>query len=174
MTEQWKTIEGFEAYEVSDLGRVRSVERRVPSSRWIPTRRVRARILKPYANHRGYLRIHLFKNRKSHTFSVHRLVAKAFLPNPLGLPDVNHKGKTTDNRACKLEWLSTEDHGKDRSRREQRGDGVHFIKAGKRTKQRKAKWRATYAPEPGKTKFLGEYDTYKEAKAVHDAAVATL
>lgn len=174
MKEQWKTIEGFEAYEVSDQGRVRSKERRVPSSRWIPTRRVRERILKPYPVNKKYLHVHLYKEKKLYTRLVHRLVAQAFLPNPNNLPEVNHTGKTSDNRACKLEWISTADHGRDKAKREQCGDGVYFVKANKRERRRTSVWAAIYHPEPGKRKHIGYFATYEEAKAARDAKVATL
>ena len=170
--EKWKQIEGFSDYEVSDLGRVRSKERRVPSSRWIRTRRVRERILKTHLKDGKYPSLHLFKNGKSYMRLVHRLVAQAFLPNPLNLPEVNHKGKTTDSRACKLEWLSTKDHGRDRAKREQVGDGVYFVKASKR--EPRDVWRAVYYPEPGKSKYIGSFVTYEEAKVARDAKIATL
>lgn len=61
----------------------------------------------PYKNHRGYLRINLSKNNKVKSFSVHRLVAAAFIDNPDNRPDVNHiNGIRDDNRVINLEWCT--------------------------------------------------------------------
>ncbi len=83
--EKWKDIEGYEGlYEVSNLGRVRSLPKKTRSG---------VRILTPGITYSGYLYVVLCKNGKTKTFSVHRLVAKAFLPNPDNLPCINHKSE---------------------------------------------------------------------------------
>ena len=164
--EHWKTIADFEAYEVSDLGRVRRVKLGIGTAREV-------RNLKPWL-HKGYLVLQLCKEGKQYSRSVHSLVAQAFIPNPLSLPEVNHTGDNIDNRACKLEWISTKDHGRDKAKREQGGDGVSLCKATKRNKRRKDVWVAKYNPETGTPKHIGYFDTYKEAKAARDAMVATL
>ena len=65
------------------------------------------RILKPYVLDTGYSQVDLAKNGKYKKFSVHRLVALAFLPNPDNLPQVNHLNESrSDNRLCNLEWCS--------------------------------------------------------------------
>jgi hypothetical protein len=148
--EKWKAVEGFEAYEVSDLGRVR---RRLPGD---SSQAVVGKLLKGNPNSRGYLQVALFKENKAHWLFIHRLVAQAFLPNPKGLPDVNHKGKLGDCRAIKLEWLSKEDHRIDVILRSQRGDGVQFD-------TQRGKWKTYFRPLAGKTKFLGHFSTKKEA-----------
>ena len=69
--------------------------------------------MKPFKATRGYLRVALYKNKKRKQFSVHRLVAEVFLPNPLGKPEVNHKwGIKTDNRASELEWNTSSENQK--------------------------------------------------------------
>lgn len=68
--ERWKDIDGYDgAYQVSDLGRVRSKK----YGYW--------RVMKPIKASNGYLHLDLFKDGKNKTFSVHRLVAQAFIPN---------------------------------------------------------------------------------------------
>ena len=65
----------------------------------------RSIVLKPFINNRGYLRVVLQKDCEIKNYSVHRLVAEAFIPNTLNLPEVNHKNENkTDNRVENLEW----------------------------------------------------------------------
>lgn len=98
--EIWKPIDGFE-YEVSNLGRVKSLPRNTTSGK----------ILKPIKNWRGYLRVGLSKDGKLFLKSVHRLVAEAFIENPNNLPEVNHLSEDkTDNRVQNLCWISNIDN----------------------------------------------------------------
>src|SRR5271166_6681734 len=106
--ENWKTIEGFENYEVSDLGRIR----RITAITCAKAGHILSQSLK-----KGYLTVCLCGDKKYYKL-VHRLVAQAFIPNPDNLPEVNHKKKNTDNRAVKLEWISKKDHGRDKAKRE--------------------------------------------------------
>lgn len=159
--ENWKAIKNFETYEVSDLGRIR----RVTSITCTKS----GKILKLKLD-KGYLRVCLCRGGKKHYKAIHRLVAQAFVPNPKGLPQVNHTGKKTNNRACKLEWVTTKEHGRDRTKRGQsNGDGVRFHKA-----KKSKKWEACYCPEPRVRKSLGYFNTFKEAKIARDAAIKTL
>lgn len=161
MKETWKTIEGFDAYEVSDFGRVR---RKLPGRGGA----VVGKVLKPKTSRKGYFSVNLYKDKKLFNKLIHRLVAVAFLPNPENLPQVNHTSDSTiDNRACKLEWISVEDHGRDRAKREQRGDGISFEK-------RRNKWKTYYSPESNKRKHIGYFNTYEEAKTARAIKIATL
>ena len=154
--ENWKPIEGFAAYEVSDLGAVR---RKLPGA---GTNTVVGKILKAHHRCDGYLTVALCLDGKAYTKRVHRLVAEAFVPNPLNLPEVNHKGEKEDNRASKLEWRSKAGHGYDIMRREQRGIGVTFDKTAGR-------WKAYY-----KRKHIGNFSTKEEAIATRRAVVKAL
>lgn len=103
--EIWKAVKGYEGwYEVSNLGRVRSVERIV----YYSNNKIylcKSRIRKPNKVRGGYLTCDLWKNSKHKTFAVHRLVAQAFLPNPDNLPQVNHRDEDkTNNHVSNLEW----------------------------------------------------------------------
>lgn len=110
MSEIWKSIEGCKGYyEVSSFGRVKSLPRRVPCGSGRETRLVPEKIL---ANsRRGYTFVQLRIDGMEYRESVHRLVTEAFIPNPKGLPFVNHKdGDKTNNRADNLEWCTPKEN----------------------------------------------------------------
>lgn len=113
--ELWKPVVGYEGlYEVSDLGRVRSIRRMIPVVRngIMYETPIGGNILKPQKLSHGYVGVWLYgkdciagKNGKP--FSVHRIVARAFCENPNGYDEVNHKNEIKwDNRAKNLEWCT--------------------------------------------------------------------
>lgn len=95
MIEIWKDIVGYEGlYQVSNLGRVKS------SFRY-------KKILKQFEDNKDYLRVTLYKNNKSKSIKVHKLVAEAFIPNPNNYNCVNHKDENkTNNNVENLEFCS--------------------------------------------------------------------
>ena len=101
MIEEWRKIVGYEGlYEVSSLGRVRSLDRYDERNCFRE-----GRILKLYTSRVGYLRVQLSLNSKKKMYLVHRLVAEAFIPNPDNLPEVNHLDEDkTNNRVENLEF----------------------------------------------------------------------
>ena len=104
--EIWKEIEGFEGlYQISNWGRVKSL------GRWIDRKSKgkcwkEERILKPIPTEKdSYVRVNLCKDKKKKLYSIHRLVAQAFIPNPNNLPQVNHKDENKQNNCISnLEW----------------------------------------------------------------------
>ena len=138
--EHWKTITDFEAYEVSDLGRVRRKE--------ATSHHPGKTMLKPWFGTGGYVHLSLYKDSKKYDRAVHRLVAIAFLPNPKGLPEVNHLGPKSDCRATMLEWT------------DKLGNTIHAMKTGRVPKRHKdlgtgcelmqenRKWRARWNQLP--------------------------
>lgn len=96
--ENWKVINDFQAYEVSDYGRIR---RCYKNGKIV--------IMKPWFNKQGYLQVHLCKNGKHHPKTIHRLVALHFIDNPDNLPQVNHKDECkTNNCVTNLEWCTSQ------------------------------------------------------------------
>lgn len=91
--EEWRPVNEYEGlYEVSNLGRIKSVAKAIylmPSIR------------------EGYQFVTLSKNGKKLSKNVHRLVAKAFIPNPNNLPLINHKDENKqNNNVNNLEWCT--------------------------------------------------------------------
>lgn len=104
------TIDGYNGYQVSNNGFVKSVEREITVKRksCLYKRKQIEKILKPYLDKDGYKTVRLYDNNgETRNFRVSRLVAKAFISNPLCLPEVNHKDldRTNDN-VENLEWCS--------------------------------------------------------------------
>lgn len=98
MEEIWKPIEEYENYYVSNMGNVMNINT--------------GKVLKGQNNGKGYFHVCLYnKEHKCKLVMIHRLVAKAFIPNPENLPQVNHIDECKhNNRADNLEWITSEDN----------------------------------------------------------------
>ena len=94
--EEYRVIEGYENYEVSNVGNVRICKT--------------GRIMKSQ-NNKGYLIIGLCKNGIRKTFQIHRLVAVAFIENPDDKPYVDHKdGNRSNNHVKNLRWATSSEN----------------------------------------------------------------
>lgn len=98
MREEWRDIKDYEGlYQVSNFGNVRNL------NYYGKTHRIE--LLKLQKTRDGYIRVGISKNSYQKFFRVHRLVAQAFIPNPLNLPQVNHKDENRSNNCVdNLEW----------------------------------------------------------------------
>ena len=98
MEEIWKDIEWHKgSYKVSNMGRVYSIRRK--------------KFKDTYLDKRGYVKVCLCYNYTQKIFSVHRLVAKAFIPNPNNYPQVNHKDENKqNNNVDNLEWCTKQEN----------------------------------------------------------------
>ena len=106
MSEMWKDIEGYEGiYQVSNLGRVKSLSRNTKNQYR------NSEIVKSKEIRNGYYSVTLFKNEKGKHFTIHRLVAKAFIPNPYNKPQINHiDGNKLNNNVSNLEWCTQQEN----------------------------------------------------------------
>lgn len=96
MEEEWKTIEEFPNYEVSSFGNIRN--KKTPN---------KMHSLNKSGSNRNYYSVIFSTNNKQIRRNVHRLVAKAFIPNPNNLPQVNHKDENgLNNHVDNLEWCT--------------------------------------------------------------------
>lgn len=112
MTEEWRPVVGNEVfYRVSNLGRVKSLK----NGRY-GTVSGEGKMLRPGLSSHGYYTVCLWKDGRSRSVYVHRLVATAFIPNPDGKREVNHMdGDKTNNNISNLEWVS------------RRGNAIHAL-----------------------------------------------
>lgn len=97
MKEEFREIDGFPNYEVSNTGRVINVKYNREKELQIDTD--------------GYYRVDLYNNCHRTTTRVHRLVAKAFIPKQSGKDDINHKdGNKKNNNVNNLEWCTKKEN----------------------------------------------------------------
>lgn len=110
LEEIWKPVkdEGFEDfYEVSNLGRIRSVDRVVESKRG--PLNYKGRMISTPPNSDGYPAFNFCRAGSKKSAKVHQVVAKAFIPNPEGYPEVNHIDENKENNnVSNLEWCTRE------------------------------------------------------------------
>ena len=129
--EEWKDIPNYEGYQVSNLGRVKSLKRfrKWKNGSLVP---LKERILKPGINKYGYYQVGLCKNSIKKNYYVHRLVYEAFNgPIPEGL-QVNHINETkTDNRLSNLNLMTCKENLNYGTRNERAGK---VLKNGKKSK----------------------------------------
>ena len=112
MTEElWRDVPDYEGlYQVSNLGRVKSMDMKIdfyPMGRKQYTQIRKGRILKKFKGANKQLVVHLYKDGEDKYIGVHRLVAEAFIPNPMNYKYVDFiNGDKTDVRLENLKWDS--------------------------------------------------------------------
>jgi hypothetical protein len=158
MEEIWKDIQGYKGlYQVSNYGNVKSLAREIDRGN-LPNRFQKEKLLKKCAGSNGYYVINLFKNKKSKTFTIHSLVALAFIGERTDI-DINHiDSNKLNNVFSNLEYVSRREntcHGKSRKHKI---PGLSFRK-------RTNKWCATPRLN-GKIYELGYFNNIDEAEKI--------
>ena len=163
--ERWEFIDGYDhKYLISDRGRVLSLATEYP------------RIIKQILDKRGgYYYVKLNNREQYDQLYVHRLVAKAFIPNPNNYPIINHKNEIrVDNRAENLEWCTYQYNSEysayklRRPAKKYTSTGEHHILVEKSTGYLIVQWR-DYDMEEGKPKtHKKRFETIEEAIEFRD------
>jgi hypothetical protein len=160
--EIWKKIWGFGDYEVSNLGRIRSLKRKVPL------------LMKTQNNGNGYYNVTFWMKNKPFCRSVHRLIADVFLgPCPMGR-EVSHINEDkSDNRVCNLCYETHKENVQSPLRHERISRNLPLSKSGFRGVNSRSNSR--YEAQIGyKRTFLGSFRTAKEAALAFDRAAIKL
>lgn len=145
MSENWKSINGYENYEISDHGNIKIIKTN--------------KMLKPRDNNIGYYIITLSKDGIKSTLKIHRLVAEAFLENPHNKECVDHIDRNKlNNHISNLRYATKSENNMNQSKRSDNTSGitgVNFDKA-------RNKWKAQIQKD-GKKINLGSFETKEEA-----------
>ena len=153
--EDWKEVEEFPNYLISNKGNVKRKSREF-KDKFIT--------INGSTNNRGYRYFQVHVNGKEHrkNLQVHRCVAKAFILNPENMPCVDHiDNNPLNNDVSNLRWCTQADNCKNqRQRIVGKKNAVVFDK--------KREWWIAWGRENNKTKFLGYHDTYNEAKEARE------
>lgn len=109
--ELWRDIQGFNAYQVSNYGRIRTHDHVQQSRNYKSYRICSGQIIRQSKTHKGYLKVTLYRGNERKNLFVHRLVAKAFVYGFSHGMVVNHINEIkTDNRAINLEWCTPKEN----------------------------------------------------------------
>lgn len=154
VSEIWLPVIEYEnIYQVSNLGRVRSLDRIIKRNKQGACLH-KGVVMKPSINHKGYEIIDLRDHGKRKGGFVHRLVAKAFIENPLNRPQVNHiDGNKRNNNVKNLEWVNNSEN---QIHAYKLGLNKHSDKAGRPKKK-------VAMIDPDSNKVLRRFESVKDA-----------
>jgi len=145
--ENWKIIDDYETYSISDLGNVRND--------------ATGRILKPGKDTGGYFIVTLCKNGIKKTITVHRLVALTFIENPENKKCVDHiDGNKTNNNLTNLRWATLTENQRNSKMSISNTSGIKGVSFEKKAN----KWKASIRINSILI-HLGYFDTIEEAAA---------
>ena len=166
--EIFKKVKGFSDYEVSNLGRVKSIARKIIYNDG-SVRILKEKILKPNLTGSGYLKVSLCKEGKSKTRTNHQLVAESFLghtPNGMKLVIDHINGVKTDNRLENLQIISQRENSSKNRKGSSKYTGVSLVKG-------RNKFRAQIVID-GKLINLGDFTDETKAAEAYQIALNNL
>lgn len=113
--EEFRTVIGFNDYEISNLGNLRTKSRRIRYVLWNTGeekfRQSKERLLKPFYNSNGYQSYHVYRDKKMYNVYTHRVIAEAFIPRIDGKEWINHiDGNGLNNAISNLEWCTPQEN----------------------------------------------------------------
>lgn len=129
MDEVWKDVAGFEGlYQVSNMGRVRSVDRYVPHKRF-GQKFCKGHMMATHVTNSGYLSVNLCRGNKYTSYDVHRLVAIAFLGvHAVDGLEVNHIDEDKrNNKVDNLEWVTKSQNNRHGTKAERQAEKVRKV-----------------------------------------------
>lgn len=171
MKEIWKDIEGYECYyQISNFGRVKSLERISTQNVLIKERLLKQNIRKEYYY------VELNKDGYAKKYSIHRLVGQAFISNPENYPCINHIDENKlNNNVENLEWITVKGNVNHGTRNKRSSEYQHCKNFGKKRGIYKVnnKWKAQIKLfENNSQVYLGRFDNKEEAyQAFYNAYV---
>jgi hypothetical protein len=147
VNEQWRSIDGYIDYQVSNCGRVRNA--------------TTGKLLKGTVSNHGYQVVNLRSNQSAKTFCVHRIVAHEFVDNHDDKQYVDHIDRNKmNNLASNLRWVTSSENNMNRAK-DKRASGSRF--KGVHWNVEKKRWRAQIG-----RKHIGYYDTEEEAAIAYN------
>jgi len=148
--EEWRAIEGFENYQVSNLGQVKNIRRGCT--------------LKPHDRGGGYMQVKLYAGGAQKNLYIHRLVAMAFIANPLQRPNIDHcDGNPRNNAVSNLRWVNQSENNMNAKKRV----NAMSLYKGAVYDSRREKW-ASQIRINGHLVHLGYFDSDVEAGRMYD------
>lgn len=157
--EQWKTIEEFENYQVSDHGRVRSMKT--------------GRILRTSPDTKGYQMVWPYSDGVRKTIKVHRLVARAFVKGYFEGAHVDHlDGNKLNNSAANLEWVTNRENAT-RNGNCLRNPNKSSKYPGVSWDKNRGLWKA-YIKHNTVQYYLGRYAKESQGKAIYRKALKAI
>lgn len=152
VNEEWRSIDEYINYQVSNIGRVRNCNT--------------GKILKPKIQSGGYCQVSLYKDKKQKIFLIHRLVANEFIDNPDDKQFVDHVDHDKSNNCINnLRWASNKENAGNSLKQQNTSSTYKGVCWEKRAK----KWMA-YIQLDGKFKNLGYFDNEEDAARAYNEA----
>jgi hypothetical protein len=150
MEEEWRPIEMFERYEVSNLGNVRRG----------------GKILKPGHDVYGYRQVNLYKDGKKYGRKVYRLVIQSFNPNTENKPQIDHINRIRDDdRLENLRWVTASENVRNSKNFTEEMNGISWSK-------KNSTYVVRLSMNGGHEKYFGSRKTLEEAKTLRDGVLA--